>query len=331
MPKRWLGWVILLGGCFWAAIAPVNAAEKAILRCADVHALGYPTVEGVRYMSRLVKEKTGGRIEIIVYPESKLGSESAVVEMVRTGALEMGRISTSQVAEVAPEFGVFVLPYLFNDNTHKWIVLDGAIGAGMLRGLKKIGLIGLCFQEAGYRSFYNSKRPIYRPEDLKGLRIRVQPNKIMIELMEFFGAYPVPMNYEEVAQALQAKILDGAENNPPSFFSSGHYRKAAYYSLDRHASIPEILLMSQKTWSSLKPADREIVAAAAQKSVAFQRQRWAEYEARSLEQLARAGCHINEVQIEKFQVKARLFNQKHAKAFKTLLDEISKEGKLGKL
>ncbi|HYH04055.1 MAG TPA: TRAP transporter substrate-binding protein DctP, partial [Bacillota bacterium] len=245
MRKISLGIMALGLVCLMLGLTAVNAGEKIVLRCADVHSYGYPTVEGVLYMSRLVKEQTDGRIEIIVYPESKLGSEASVVAMVRTGVLEMGRISVTQVAEVAPEFGVFVLPYLFKNNVHKWKVLDGAIGTRLLSGLERVGLVGLCFQEAGYRSFYNSKHPIYRPEDLKGLRIRVQPNDIMVKLIDFLGAYPVPINYEEIDSALAARIIDGAENNIPSYYSAGHYQQASYYSFDRHSSIPEILLMSQ--------------------------------------------------------------------------------------
>jgi tripartite ATP-independent transporter DctP family solute receptor len=323
--KIWWVRMILLGSCLWSLL-PVCAAEKIVLRCADDQALGYPTVEGIQYMNRLVKEQTKGRIEIIVYPESQLGSESAVVDMVKAGALAMGRISSTQVAEVAPEFELFVLPYLFNDNNHKWRVLEGKIGTEMLHGLEKIGLIGLCFQEAGCRSFYNSKRPIYRPEDLQGLKIRVQPSELMVKFMEFFGAYPVPMNYDEVAQALKAKIIDGAENNPPSFYSSGHYREAVYYSLDRHASIPEILIISQKIWLNLQPTDRRIIAAAARQSVAFQRRRWAAFEAQCMKRLTQAGCRMNEVEIEEFRKKARLFNQKYAPNFKTLIERIRQAG-----
>jgi TRAP-type C4-dicarboxylate transport system substrate-binding protein len=187
-------------------------------------------------------------------------------------------------------------------------------------------LIGLCFQEAGYRSFYNSKHPIYRPDDLRGLKIRVQPTKIMIQFMEFLGAYPVPMNYDEVMQALQAKVLDGAENNPPSFFSSGHYRQAIYYSLDRHASIPEILVMSQKVWRGLKPTDRQIIAAAARQSVVLQRRCFGKFETKCFEQLARAGCRMNEVYLDQFREKARQFNREHAKAYQSLMERIAKVG-----
>lgn len=324
MGKISLGIIALWFGCLILGLMPVSAGEKIILRCADVHSFGYPTVEGVLYMSRLVKEQTDGRIEIVVYPESQLGSEASVVKMVRTGMLEMGRISASQVAEVAPEFGVFVLPYLFKNNSHKWKVLDGSIGTQLLNGLERVGLIGLCFQEAGYRSFYNSKHPIYRPEDLKGLRIRVQPNDIMVKLIDFLGAYPVPINYEEIGNALAARIIDGAENNIPSYYSAGHYQQALYYSFDRHSSIPEILLLSQKTWLSLTPSDRQIIANAAHRSVAYQRRLWIEYESQCLEKLAKAGCRINEVDLESFWKTGQLFIQKHASEHKNLVTKIRK-------
>lgn len=307
-------------------LMPISAEEKILLRCADVHELGYPTVEGVLYMNRLVKQETGGRIEIIVYPGSVLGSENTVVEMVRAGVLEMGRVSSTIIADVVPEYEVFVFPYIFNDNAHKWRVLNGPVGLGLLDKLRKAGLIGLCFQESGTRSFYNSKRPIYRPEDLKGLKLRVQPSKIMVKLVEFFGAYPVPMNYEEIFPALNAKVIDGAENNIPSYYSSGHYHDAGYYSYVRHSSIPEILVMSKKTWKRLKPADQKIIADAARKSVWFQRRKWNEFETHCLRQLARTPCHINEVNAESFRKQAQLFNQKYGRPYAGLLEEIRKAG-----
>lgn len=302
-----------------------NAQQgKLILRCADVHTFGYPTIEGVLHMARMVKAKTNGRIEIVIYPEGSLGSEASVVEMLQLGALDMGRVSLSQVAEVNPELGVLILPYIFNDETHKWKVLEGLIGGELLKSLANYNLIGLCFQESGHRSFYNSERPIYRPEDLRGLKIRVQPNQIMFRLVEYFGASPIPINYNEVYPALAAGVIDGAENNIPSYLTSGHYMAASYYSEDKHTSIPEIVLISEKTWLKLAPLDREILRAAAKESVSYQRSLWSEFEIISRRKLEEAGCKFNEVDEGAFRVGLEKFYQEHAKEYGKIINKIKK-------
>ncbi len=298
--------------------------NKLILRCADVHAFGYPTIEGVLYMAKLVKERTNGRIEIAIYPEGSLGSESSVVEMLQLGALDMGRVSLSQVAVVNPELGVLILPYIFKDETHKWKVLEGPIGSGLLKNLADYNLIGLCFQESGHRSFYNSKRPIYRPEDLRGLKIRVQPNQIMFRLVEYFGASPVPIDYNEVYPALAAGAIDGAENNIPSYLTSQHYKVAGYFSFDRHTSIPEIVMISKKTWYKMTPLDREIVMAAAKESVSYQRSLWSQFEITSRSKLEQAGCKFNEVDEGAFRAGLESFYHQHAKQYEKIINEIKK-------
>ena len=297
---------------------------KLVLRCADVHAYGYPTIEGVLYMAELVKMRTNGRIEITIYPEGSLGSESSVVEMLQLGALDMGRVSVSQVAEVYPELSVLILPFIFKDEAHKWKVLEGPIGTGLLKNLVDYNLVGLCFQESGYRSFYNSQRPIYRPEDLRGLKIRVQPSQIMSRLVEYFGASPVPIDYNEVYPALKAGVIDGAENNIPSYLTSGHYKVAGYFSFDKHTTIPEIVLISKKTWSQLTEADRKIIMTAAKRSVSYQRQLWLEFEIASREKLEQAGCKLNEVDKEAFEAGLESFYHKYAGQYEKIINMIKK-------
>lgn len=298
--------------------------DKVILRCADVHAFGYPTIEGVMYMAKMVKARTKGRIEIVIYPEGSLGSETSVVEMLQLGALDMGRVSLSQVAEVNPGLGVLILPFIFKDETHKWNVLEGEIGSGLLKSLVNYNLVGLCFQESGHRSFYNSKRPIYRPEDLRGLKIRVQPSQIMFRLVEYFGASPVPIDYNDVYPALAAGAVDGAENNIPSYLTSGHYKVARYFSYDKHSSIPEIVLLSKKTWLKLADLDRKIIMDAAKESVSYQRELWSKFEITSRKKLEQAGCKFNEVDEEAFRVGLENFYHKYAKQYEKTISEIQK-------
>lgn len=322
MRKIYWGLVVLLGSCFWVALTPINADQRAILRCADVHAFGYPTIEGIRYLDALVQKRTSGRIRIKIYPESILGSEESVVDMVRQGALDMGRISVAQAAVVDNELGVLVSPYLFDNDSHKWKVLNGSVGTRLLKGLSRVGIIGLCFQEAGYRSFYNSKRPIYQPEDLKGLKMRVQPNQTMVNLLEFLDASPVPIDYAEVYDALKAGVIDGAENNMPSYYTSGHYRVAKYFSFDRHATIPEVLIISKKTWMRLAPNDRQILLIAAKESVSYQRNEWAKFEADCQRKLEKEGCRFNEVNIFAFKEAIKPFDDDQRQQYRNLIREI---------
>lgn len=313
--------VIVLGiGNFWDISA--GSSGKVLLRCADNQKPGYPTIEGLLDFARRVKRRTNGRLEIVVYPNGCLGSEKAVVEMVRQGALDMGRLSVTQVAEVDPELGVFVLPYIFKDDNHKWKVLEGKIGTRLLKGLARVNLIGLCFQESGYRSFYNTKRPIYRPSDLKGLKIRVQPSQIMSNLVEYLGASAIPIDYQEVYAALAAGAIDGAENNIPSFVSTKHYQVAHYYSFDRHTSIPEVVVMSKATWDQLSQDDQAILITAARESVGYQRECWSKFESDCLKKLQRAGCRFNEVEVGAFQKLFQLFGEKYARPYKSTIEEI---------
>lgn len=293
------------------------APSGVLLRCADVHRIDYPTIQGVLYMAQRLKERTKGRVEIVIYPQGRLGTEKSAVEMVQLGALDMARVSVSQVAETAPELEILMLPYLFLDNRHKWQVLEGTIGTELLEGLSRHGLIGLCFQEAGYRSFYNRQRPIYRPEDLRGLKIRVQPSQAMIKMVEYLGAVAVPIDYTEVQDALMAGVIDGAENNIPSYATSGHSQAARYYSLDRHSSIPEVVIFSKRSLAKLTPAEQTILREAARESVSFQRGLWPGFEAKCLRQLEREGCRFNEVDGAAFQ-----------KALRPILDGYARRNRL---
>lgn len=301
----------------------IRADNKIVLHCADVQSSGYPTVEGLLYMSRLIAEQTEGRIKIAVYPNGALGPEDSIIDMVRHGVLDMGRVSLSQFVKINPNLEVLLLPYVFKDDSQKWKVLEGPIGNNLLEGLSKSNLMGLCFYEAGYRSFYNSKRPIFAPEDLQGLKIRVQPSPIMIEMIDFLGASAVPIDFNEVYPALRAKAVDGAENNLPSFLSMGHYKAARYFSFDRHSSIPEIVFISKKTWNRLAPSDQEIIKRCAKESVLYQRKLWAQYENASYLKLQHEGCKFNEVDIEAFKQRFKPFYRMYASKYMSIIDQIN--------
>ncbi len=278
-----------------AALLPtqVFAQQKPIvLRLAETHPQDYPTTKGDYEFARLVKERSGGRIQIEVYYGSQLGQEKAVIEQVQFGAIDMTRVSISPVASFVPKLNAFQMPYLYRDEAHQWKVLKGDIGKSLLASLEPFGFIGLGWFEAGSRNFYNSKRPITKPEDLKGLKIRVQESELMMGLVSAFGAVPTPMAYGEVYSALQTGVVDGAENNWPSYFSTSHYEVAKYFCLDEHTRVPEIIIGSKISLGRLSKADQDLIKQAAMDAIDYQRAEWAKYEQISIDKVKAGGAQI---------------------------------------
>lgn len=275
--------------------AQVFAQKTIVLRLAETHPQDYPTTRGDYEFARLVKERSGGRIVIEVYPGSQLGQEKAVIEQVQFGAIDLTRVSISPVAAFVPRLNAFQMPYLYRDETHMWKVLKGDIGKELLASLEPFGFIGLGWFESGARNFYNSKRPIRTPADLKGLKIRVQESELMMGLVSAFGAVPTPMAFGEVYSALQTGVVDGAENNWPSYFSTSHYEVAKYITLDEHTRVPEIIIGSKISLGRLSPADQELIRQAAFDAIDFQRAEWAKYEKISIDKTVAAGSQVVEI------------------------------------
>ncbi len=273
----------------------VFAQKTIVLRLAETHPQDYPTTRGDYEFARLVKERSGGRIVIEVYPGSQLGQEKAVIEQVQFGAIDLTRVSISPVAAFVPRLNAFQMPYLYRDETHMWKVLKGDIGKELLASLEPFGFIGLGWFESGARNFYNSKRPIRTPADLKGLKIRVQESELMMGLVSAFGAVPTPMAFGEVYSALQTGVVDGAENNWPSYFSTSHYEVAKYITLDEHTRVPEIIIGSKISLGRLSPADQELIRQAAFDAIDFQRAEWAKYEKISIDKTVAAGSQVVEI------------------------------------
>ncbi len=278
-----------------AALLPAQLfaqAKPIVLRLAETHPQDYPTTKGDYEFARLVKERSGGRIQIEVYYGSQLGQEKAVIEQVQFGAIDMTRVSISPVASFVPKLNAFQMPYLYRDEAHQWKVLKGEIGTTLLASLEPFGFIGLGWFEAGSRNFYNSRRPINKPEDLKGLKIRVQESELMMGLVSAFGAVPTPMAYGEVYSALQTGVVDGAENNWPSYFSTSHYEVAKYFCLDEHTRVPEIIIGSKISLGRLSKADQELIKQAALDAIDYQRAEWAKYEQISIDKVKDGGSQI---------------------------------------
>ena len=278
-----------------AVLMPVQvfAQKTIVLRLAETHPKGYPTELGDEEFARLVKERSNGRIVIEVYPGSQLGQEKAVIEQVQFGAIDITRVSVSPVAAFVPKLNAFQMPYLYRDEAHMWNVLNGDIGKDLLASLEPFGFIGLGWFEGGSRNFYNSKRPVKTPADLKGLKIRVQESELMMGLVSAFGAVPTPMAYGEVYSALQTGVVDGAENNWASYFSTSHYEVAKYFTLDEHTRVPEIIIGSKISLGRLSKADQDLIRQAAADAVNFQRSEWAKYEQVSIDKVKAGGSQIS--------------------------------------
>ncbi len=278
------------------AVTSVAAQKKPIvLRLAETHPADYPTTLGDQRFADLVKERSKGRIEIQVYPGSQLGQERAVIEQVQFGAIDFTRVSISPLASFVPVFNALQLPYLYRSEDHMWKVLLGPIGKELFASLEPSGFIGIGWFEPGARNFYNSKRPVSKPEDLKGLKIRVQESELMVGMVQGLGATATPMPYGEVYSGLQTGVIDGAENNWPSYESTSHYEVAKFYTLDEHTRVPEIIIGSKISLSKLSPKDLELIKQAALDAIPYQRKLWAEREKASEAKVRAAGNTITPI------------------------------------
>ncbi len=270
-------------------------ADTVVLRLGETHVADYPTTKGNYEFARLVEERTGGRIKIEVYHSSQLGQEKAVIEQVQFGAIDFTRVSISPLSAFAPAFDALQMPYLYSGEEHMWKVLNGPIGEEFLSSLEPANFIGLAWFDSGARNFYNSKKEIKSVADLKGMKIRVQESKLMMGLVSALGAVPTPMPFGEVYSALQTGVIDGAENNWPSYFSTSHYEVAKYFTLDGHTRVPEILIASKISMDRLSKEDQEIIKQAAKDSMPYQIKLWKEFEKVSEDKVRAAGSIITEL------------------------------------
>ncbi|MDT0300888.1 TRAP transporter substrate-binding protein [Streptomonospora wellingtoniae] len=267
----------------------------------ETHPKKYPTTQADIWFADRVREQTDGRIDISVRHSAQLGEEREVIEQVQMGAAEMTRVSTAPVAEFVPAFGVFSMPYLFDDEEHLWRFLEGDYAQGMLDDLRESGFVGLAYYEAGARNFYTVDKPVTSPDDLKGLNIRVIEGSVNADMVEAMGGSPVTMDYGEVYSSLETGVLDGAENNEPSYVSSGHYELAKHFTMDAHQRIPEVLMINADLFDSLSEKDQTLLRDAAQESIAEQRKLWDEEVESSLAEMKDAGIKIHEVDTAEFQ------------------------------
>jgi tripartite ATP-independent transporter DctP family solute receptor len=277
---------------------PATAQQKLVLKATDVHPLGYPTVEAVVRMGKKLEQSTNGRLSIQMYPSMQLGGEKEMIEQAQVGALAIARISVGPMGPLVPELNVFNLPFMFRDDAHMEKVIDGPIGDEMLKKLTDhptASLIGLCWMNAGTRNVYNSRKPIQTVEDLKGLKIRMMGNPVFVDTMNSLGGNGVSMGFDQLINAMQTGVVDGAENNYPTYESGQHYRYAKYYSKTGHLMIPEILVFSKRTWNTLSKEDQELIAKLAKEAQQEERQLWYDREKESLKKMVESGAIVNEI------------------------------------
>jgi tripartite ATP-independent transporter DctP family solute receptor len=278
-----------LAGLLIAAMVAVPAAGAREFRVADTQSEDYPTVQALQRMAREVEERTGGRHRIRVFHSRQLGEEKETIEQTRVGAIDLNRTNVAPLGSLISSANVLSLPFLFRSFDHLHKVLDHAVGEEILAGFQRHGFVGLTYYDSGARSIYNTVRPVRTLADMKGLRIRVQQSELMMSMIKALGAEPIELPYGQVLTGLQAKLIDGAENNWPSYVSTGHYKLAQHYTLTEHTMGPEVLVMSLRAWESLSADDQSVFRDAARKSSMFMRELWLGWEERSRQQARAAG------------------------------------------
>ena len=311
-------------------IAPsAFAQQKVVLKASDVHPAGYPTVVAVENLGKKLEAATNGRISVQMFPSMQLGGEKEAIEQAQIGAIALARVSVGTLGPVIDDLNVLNLPFLFRNTAHMQKVIDGPIGQELLDKVTanpRAGLVAICWMDAGARSVYDTKRPIRTLADLKGLKIRVIGNPMFVDMMNALGGNGVAMGYDQVFSALQTGVIDGAENNPPSFVFDNHYQVAKYYTLTEHLIVPEMLVFSRRTWSTLAKADQDLIRTLAREAQREERTLWAAYEAQAIDKAKAAGIQIFEVADKKpFQDAVKPVWDKYGPRFAEVIKRVQAE------
>ena len=277
--------LMLLSGC--------NAASDTVeLRLAHILDSTHPVHQGMAHLGERLEVLSGGTMRVKIYPSGQLGNERESLELLQLGMLDMAKTASSVIENFVPAMGVFSLPYLFDDHDHFWQALGGDIGQEILLQGEPYRIRGLCYYDAGFRSFYIGDRAVHTPDDLEGLKIRVMRSNLSIQTINMLGANATPMAYGELYTALQQGVVDGAENNPPNFYGSKHFEQARYYTLDEHAAPPDVLLIGTHTWNKLSAEQQGWLTQAVEESVAHQRQLWIDATEAALEAVEADGVTV---------------------------------------
>jgi len=289
---------------YLAVVYVISACQEErdvrVLRLAHSLNLRHPVHLTLEYLAERVREKSDGHLIVEIFPNEQLGTEKEQIEALQIGYMAMTKTATAPMESFVPELKIFGIPYLFRDSEHFWKVVQGPIGKKLLEAGVDKGLKGLCYYDAGARSFY-AKKPITSPDDLKGLKVRVMQSIMAMEMIETMGASPTPIPWGELYTALDQGIVDAAENNPPSFETSRHFEVCKYYILDEHVRVPDMLVISTGVWNRLSPQEQAILEEAVEESVVYNRKAWAEAEIASLNAVKAAGVTVIEPDKTLFQ------------------------------
>ena len=279
------------------ASGPTAAQQKLVLKASDVHPAGYPTVVAVENLGKKLEAATNGRLSVAMYPSMQPGGEKEAIEQAQVGAIAFARVSVGALGPVIDDLNVFNLPYVFRNTTHMQHVIDGPIGQELLDKVTNSGkgLIGLCWMDAGARNFYNTKKPIKTMADLKGMKVRVMGNPMFVDMANSMGGNGVAMGYDQVFTALQTGVVDGAENNPPSFVFDNHYQVAKFYTVDEHLIVPEMLVFSKKIWDSMSKDEQTALLNFSKEAQQDERKLWVVYEQQAMDKAKAAGIQIIQV------------------------------------
>jgi tripartite ATP-independent transporter DctP family solute receptor len=277
----------------WMSGRSSTGKTAQILKLAHTLDPKHPVHQAMEFMAQRLRQKSGGSVEIQIFPNSQLGSETECIGLLQQGALAITKTSAAPLEGFVPELAVFGVPYVFRDEDHFWKLIHSDLGKQLLAAGEAKGIRGLCYYDAGARSFYTVNRPILKPSDLNGLKIRVQQSKTAMDMVQALGGSPTPVPFGELYTALQSSMVDGAENNAPSFYSSRHYEVCKHFSLDEHTRVPDVLLVSTKVWNELSPQIQLWLQQAADESAEFQRELWQQETARLLELIKQEGVEIH--------------------------------------
>ncbi len=309
------------GAVMLGAPGLVGAQQKMVFKAADVHPLGYPTVEAIVRLGKKREAATNGRISLQMFPAMQLGGEKEMIEQAQVGALQIARISTGPMGPVVDELNVFNLPFIFRDEEHMRKVIDGPIGQELLDKISNSPasrLIALGWMDSGTRNLY-TKKPVKSPADLKGLKIRMMGNPVFVDTMNAMGGSGVMMSFSELYSALQTGVVDGAENNPPSLLTQNHYQVTKFYSLTGHLIIPEIFIFSRKTWETLSKDDQALIKKLSREAQLEQRGLWDKMVEDSVQKLKTLGVQFIEVDKKPFYEATKPVREKYGAKYASLI------------
>lgn len=317
---------ILLGICLTSATLLTNHAALAqTFKAADVHPEGYPNVVAIQHMGEKLKTATNGRLEIKTFPGGVLGDEKQIIEQAQIGAIDIIRVSMTPVGAILPDVNMFTLPYIFRDEDHMHKVLDGAVGQDIgdrLSNSPKSRMVFLGWMDSGTRNLI-TKSPVTKPEDLQGMKIRVQPSPVALATLKAMGANAVVMGVSEVFSGMQTGVVDGTENNPPTFVAHNYLPVAKNYTYSRHMIIPEVFLFSKTKWDKLSKEDQTLLIQLAKEAQVEQRELWKEYNQKSLDAMKTGGVQFHDINTDYYFKATQSVRDEFGKGHEELLQRIA--------